>query len=39
MDGGTDARRRIRKSALALLSLALGFYFAFIALSVYRSRH
>jgi hypothetical protein len=32
-------RRRIRNSALALMSLALGFYVAFIALSIYRNRH
>jgi len=35
----SPARRRIRNSALALMSLALGFYLAFIALSIYRNRH
>jgi hypothetical protein len=34
-----ETRRRIRNGALALMSLALAFYFAFIALSIYRSRH
>jgi cytochrome c oxidase subunit 1 len=32
-------KRRIRISTLALTSLALGFYVAFIAMSIYRSRH
>jgi len=32
-------RRRIRKGALGLMLLALSFYFGFIALLVYRSRH
>jgi len=32
-------KRRIRISALALTTLALGFYVAFIAMSIYRSRH
>jgi len=32
-------KRRIRISALALTSLAIGFYVAFIAMSIYRSRH
>lgn len=32
-------RRRIRKGALGLASLALAFYFGFIALLVYRSHH
>jgi hypothetical protein len=31
--------RRIRNSALALMSLALAFYFGFIAITVYRSHH
>ena len=30
-------KRRIRKRALLLMSLALVFYFGFIALSIYRS--
>jgi uncharacterized membrane protein (DUF485 family) len=32
-------RRRIRKGALGLASLALAFYFGFIVLLVYRSHH
>ena len=32
-----QARRRIRKRAFLLTSLALAFYFGFIALSIYRS--
>jgi hypothetical protein len=32
-------RRRIRNYALLLMSLALGFYFGFIAISVYRGYH
>ncbi len=32
-------KRRIRNRALMLMSLALVFYFGFIALSVYRSYH
>ena len=31
--------RRIRKRALALMSLALAFYFGFIAITIYRSHH
>jgi hypothetical protein len=31
------SRRRIRARALMLMSVALAFYFGFIALSVYRS--
>jgi hypothetical protein len=34
---GTAARRRIRNRVLGLASLALAFYFGFIALLVYRS--
>jgi hypothetical protein len=34
---GTPMKRRIRNGALALGGVALGFYFAFIALLVYRS--
>jgi hypothetical protein len=30
-------KRRIRKRALILMSVALAFYFGFIALSIYRS--
>jgi hypothetical protein len=33
------SNRRIRMGALALMSLALVFYFGFIAITVYRSRH
>jgi hypothetical protein len=32
-------RRRIRNRALGLMSLALAFYFGFIALLIYRSHH
>jgi hypothetical protein len=35
----TQVKRRIRKRALGLMSLALAFYFGFIALLVYRSHH
>jgi hypothetical protein len=34
---GAAARRRIRNRVLGLASLALAFYFGFIALLVYRS--
>jgi uncharacterized membrane protein (DUF485 family) len=33
------AKRRIRTRALILMSVALAFYFGFIALAVYRSHH
>jgi uncharacterized membrane protein (DUF485 family) len=37
---GRDARKqRIRNAALGLASLALAFYFGFIALLVFRSHH
>ena len=32
-------KRRILISTLALTTLALGFYVAFIVMSIYRSRH
>jgi hypothetical protein len=32
-------KRRIRSRALILMSVALVFYFGFIALSIYRSHH
>ena len=35
----TQAKRRIRNGALALMSLALAFYVGFIALVIYRSHH
>ena len=35
----SSLRRRIRKGALGLASLALTFYFGFIVLLVYRSHH
>jgi hypothetical protein len=35
----TPVRRRIRNGALGLMSLALAFYFGFIALLIYRSHH
>ena len=34
-----SVRRRVRNGALGLLSLALAFYFGFIALLIYRSHH
>ena len=33
------AKRRIRSRALILMSVALAFYFGFIAFSIYRSYH
>jgi hypothetical protein len=38
-DGRPSVRRRIRNGALGLMSLALAFYFGFIALLIYRSHH
>jgi uncharacterized membrane protein YsdA (DUF1294 family) len=35
----TAPKRRIRNSALLLTSIAIGFYVAFIAMTIYRSRH
>jgi hypothetical protein len=35
----TQVRRRIRNGALALMSVALAFYFGIIALLIYRSHH
>jgi hypothetical protein len=32
-------KRRIRRRAIWLMSLALAFYFGFIAIAVYRSYH
>jgi len=34
-----QAKRRVRNSALRLMTLALAFYVAFIAITVYRSHH
>ena len=34
-----EQRRRIRKTAIGMALLALGFYLGFIALSVFRGRH
>jgi hypothetical protein len=34
---GMPDKRRIRQRALLLMSLALAFYFGFIAFSIYRS--
>jgi hypothetical protein len=39
MTGTGDIKRRIRNSTWVWVSVALGFYVAFIAVSVYRSRH
>ena len=38
-DRHPSVRRRIRNGALGLMSLALAFYFGFIALLIYRSHH
>jgi hypothetical protein len=35
----TSVRRRIRRGAFGLMSVALAFYFGFMALLVYRSHH
>jgi hypothetical protein len=35
----TQVKRRIRYGAFGLMSLALVFYFGFIAMLVYRSHH
>jgi hypothetical protein len=35
----TRVKRRIRNGALGLMSLALVFYFGFIAMSIYRGHH
>jgi len=37
--GRPSVRRRVRNAALGLMSLALAFYFGFIALLIYRSHH
>ena len=37
--GRPSVRRRVRNGALGLMSLALAFYFGFIALLIYRSHH
>ncbi len=37
--GDLPAHRRVRTRALLLTSLALAFYFGFIALTLYRSHH
>jgi hypothetical protein len=37
--GRPTVRRRVRNGALGLMSLALAFYFGFIALLIYRSHH
>jgi hypothetical protein len=36
---GASMRRRVRNGALGLATLALAFYFGFIALLVYHSHH
>ncbi len=36
---GSPTSRRVRNLALALMSLALAFYFGFIAITIYRSHH
>ena len=39
MNAVSPTKRRIRNSALGLLTVALMFYFGFIALLVFRSHH
>jgi hypothetical protein len=39
MSAMSSVKRRIKYSALGLMTLALAFYFGFIALLVLRSRH
>ena len=39
MSAVSSSKRRIRNSALGLLTVALVFYFGFIVLLVLRSRH
>jgi hypothetical protein len=39
MSAISPTRKRIRKGALGLMTLALAFYFGFIALLVFRARH
>jgi hypothetical protein len=39
MSASSSIKRRIKYSAFGLLTLALAFYFGFIALLVFRSRH
>jgi hypothetical protein len=34
-----NTRRRIRNAALGLMTVALAFYFGFIALLIFRSHH
>ena len=36
---GRSLNSRVRSLALALMSLALAFYFGFIAITIYRSHH
>jgi hypothetical protein len=39
MSATSSIKRRIKLSAFGLMTLALAFYFGFIALLVFRSRH
>jgi hypothetical protein len=39
MSATGSVKRRIKYSALGLMTLALAFYFGFIAMLVYRSHH
>jgi hypothetical protein len=39
MSAMSSVKRRIKYSAFGLMALALAFYFGFIALLVFRSRH
>jgi len=39
MEAPADDKRRVRSAALVWGGVAFAFYVAFIALSVYRSRH
>jgi hypothetical protein len=39
MSAPTSVKRRIKYSAFGLMTLALAFYFGFIALLIFRSHH
>jgi len=39
VSGTADVKRRVRNGTLLWMGVACAFYFAFIAVTVYRSRH
>ena len=39
VQSGPDGRRRVRSAAFLWTAVALAFYFGFIAVSIYSSRH